>query len=87
MLRGINRQVLEITETNNIYYEKALLVIRPEYTSAQRSVLEKEARHLLKKMKPPSAIKKRQKFGYWIVRLGLSAFIGGTISWIIMTFL
>ena len=47
MLRGINRQVLEITETNNMYYEKALLVVRPEYTDAQKNVLEREAKLML----------------------------------------
>ena len=57
MLRGINRQVLEITETNNMYYEKALLVVRPEYTDAQKNVLEREAKLMLRRMYPPSAIK------------------------------
>ena len=87
MVRGINRQVIEVTETNNLYYEKALLVIRTEYTGAQRSVLEKEARHMLKNMKPPSAIKVRSKVFYWGLRLGVSAVIGGVLSYLLMTFL
>lgn len=84
MLRGINRQVLEITETNNMYYEKALLVIRPEYTGAQRHILEKEARIMLKRMYPPSAIKGRQKVWYWFLRLGLASIAGGITSAIII---
>lgn len=84
MLRGVNRQVLEITETNNMYYEKALLVVRPEYAGAQRLVLEREAETMLKRMKPPSAIKARSKFLYWLVRLGGASLFGAGVCWIIM---
>ena len=83
MLRGINRQVLEITETNNMYYEKALLVVRPEYTDAQKNVLEREAK-LIKRMYPPSAIKIKSKIIYWSIRLGVSALIGGLATAIII---
>lgn len=62
MIKGINRQVIEVLDTGNIYYERALLVVRPEFAAAQREVLEKEARHMLGKMRAPSAIKKRRRF-------------------------
>ena len=80
VIKGVNRQVLEITETNNLYYEKALLVVRPEYCNAQQAVLEKEARQMLRRMYPPSAIKCRQRFFYWLKRLGLSALVGGAVA-------
>ena len=60
MIKGINRQVIEVLDTGNIYYERALLVVRPEFATAQREVLEKEARHMLGKMRAPSAIKKKE---------------------------
>lgn len=84
MLRGINRQVLEITETNNMYYEKALLVVRPEYTDAQKNVLEREAKLMLRRMYPPSAIKLKSKVIYWSIRLGVSALMGGLATAIII---
>lgn len=84
MLRGINRQVLEITETNNMYYEKALLVVRPEYNNAQNSVLEREAKLMLRRMYPPSGIKAKSKVVYWTIRLGLSAVMGGLVSALII---
>ena len=76
MIKGINRQVIEVLDTGNIYYERALLVVRPEFATAQREVLEKEARHMLGKMRAPSAIKKKKAFLYWFVRLGLAACAG-----------
>ncbi len=50
MIKGINHQVIEVTDTDNRYYERALLVVRPEYASISREVLEKQARELLQKM-------------------------------------
>ena len=76
MIKGINRQVIEVLDAGNIYYERALLVVRPEFAAAQREVLEKEARHMLGKMRAPSAIKKKKAFLYWFVRLGLAACAG-----------
>jgi hypothetical protein len=80
MLRGVNRQVLEITETNNLYYEKALLVVRPEYTSAQKSVLEKEAKAMLRRMKPPSGIRLKTKLLHHAVTVIASAVTGAGIA-------
>ena len=83
MVKGVNRQVIEISETNNMYYEKALLVIRPEYCNAQQEVLEREAKNMLRRMYPPSAIRSCHRFFYWLKRLGLSALAGAGISLLI----
>lgn len=57
MIKGINHQMIEITDTDNRYYERAFLVLRPEYASISREVLEKEARKLLKNMDTVSSAK------------------------------
>ncbi len=76
MIKGVNRQIIEITETGSVYYERALLVVRPEYASAQRAVLEREAKRLLKSMKAPSCIKKRRAIVARALRTGAAAAIG-----------
>lgn len=45
MIKGINRAIIEVTDTGNIYYERALLVLRPEYTDVQRGLLEKKLKN------------------------------------------
>ena len=57
MIKGISHQIIEVTDTNNKYYERALLVLRPEYASISREVLEKEAVKLLKNMDTVSTAK------------------------------
>lgn len=63
MIKGINHTMIELSETGNEYYERALLIVRPEYASVQRAVLEDEARRLLSELDAPSSIKvKRNKW-------------------------
>lgn len=83
MIKGINRQIIEITDTGNMYYERALLVLRPEYSGAQRALLEREAKRVLSKMAAPSTIKKKHMVCYWAVRLGSSALLGGFVMWLV----
>ena len=61
MIRGINRSIIEIGDTENEYYERAILVVRPEYASAERAVLEDEARKLLRRMDAPSVFRSRRR--------------------------
>lgn len=83
MIKGVNRCIIEITETGNTYYERALLFLKPEYASVQREVLEREAKRLLRKSDAPSIVKKGRSFMYWFLRLGGAATVGAVISAII----
>lgn len=80
MIKGINRQIIEITETGNHYYERALLVIKPEYIDADRALLEKEAKKILKELDAPAAIKKKNRVLYWALRLGAAAAFGAAFA-------
>ncbi len=39
MIKGINRQVLEIHDTGTQYFEKALLFVKPEYSGMSEKSL------------------------------------------------
>lgn len=67
MVRGVSRQIIEVPDTGNIYYEKAYLVVKPEFSDAQRTLLEKEAKRVLREMDAPSSIKRKNK--KWITAL------------------
>ena len=80
MIKGINRHVIEVTETESAYYERALLVVKPEYASMEQELLEKEARRVLKELGAPSCLKKPKRFLYWAVRLTPAAAVGAAIA-------
>ena len=50
LLRGVNRQIIEINETDDIYFEKAVLYVRPEYADGQTAELQESAHVFLKKL-------------------------------------
>lgn len=87
MIKGINRQVIEISDPHSIYYEKAWLVVRPEYVRIQQSVLDKEAKKLISDISHPSCMGVKRNFGFWALRLGISAVTGAGISTLIHCFL
>ena len=87
MIKGINRSIIEVTDTGNIYYERALLVLKPEYANVQRNLLEKEAKKMLTVMTAPSKIKKTYAFMYWFVRMGLSAVAGAFLTYLFIGFM
>ncbi len=79
MVRGISRQIIEVPDTGNIYYEKAYLVVKPEFSHAQRAVLEKEARRVLRTMDAPSALKQKNKKWPLFLRLFAAALMGAGV--------
>lgn len=36
MIKGVNRQVIEITQTKCEYFEKVLFFVKPEYAATSR---------------------------------------------------
>lgn len=47
MLRGINRSIIEINETENRYFERVLIFVRPEFGNFPENHLKKEAAKLI----------------------------------------
>ena len=62
MMKGVNKQVLEVTNTENPYFEKIIFFVKPEYKSADRKMLQTQAEALATiTQKPPKMrVSKRQ---------------------------
>ena len=84
MIKGVNRQVIEVTDLGSIYYEKAWLVVRPPYTKVSQTILDKEAKGVLGDIAPPSAMKVKRNVLFWALRLGVSALIGAAATYALM---
>ncbi len=83
MIKGISHQIIEVTDTENKYYERALLVLRPEFASISREVLEKEAKKMLHKMDTLSTAKPKSVMLSRIMHSLLFGAIGSLITIII----
>lgn len=54
MIKGVNKQILEVTNTENPYFEKIIFFVKPEYKNEDRKKLQKEAEALATiAQKPP----------------------------------
>lgn len=85
MIKGINRQIIEINETGNTYYEKAWLVVRPEFDSAQKELLEREAAQLIKAIQAPSSFQRKSiRVRQWL-KLLISAAAGAVLAYLLLS--
>ncbi len=49
MIKGVQRQIIEVNDTGNPYFERALLIVRPGYTEETHGErVREEARRLLR---------------------------------------
>ena len=72
MIKGINKQVLEVLEPNNSYFEKALFFVKPEYSGYSENKLKDLAYHELKSvLNPPS---QKTKYNFKKIKLIVSLF-------------
>ena len=60
MIKGINRQIIEIGETGNIYFERAFLFVRPGVEQVDDHRLKTEARKMIGSFSKPPKIKNFQ---------------------------
>ncbi len=47
LIKGVNKQVLEITETQNSFFEKAIFFVKPEYMGLSEGKLHERAKNEL----------------------------------------
>lgn len=83
MIKGTNHQVIEVSETDNIYYERAFLVLRPEFADIEREILEKEARRMLMDMDTISTAKPRIMLKKRLLSAFICSAVGSLITVII----
>lgn len=83
MIKGINHQIIEVNETENIYYERAWLVVKPQYADIDKDVLSSEARKLTKKVGVPSSVCRNRHTFSKILMASLGTLFGVLITLLI----
>ena len=57
LIKGVNKQVLEITETQNGFFEKAIFFVKPEYIGMSEGKLRESAKKELENAGNPPLTK------------------------------
>ena len=83
MLKGINRQVLEVAHPECAYFERVLFIVRPEYSSVSESRLKGKADELIRNSSTPPRKKSsagvRKKIPQ-AIRIAAAAAAGAAVS-------
>lgn len=86
MIKGVNKQVLEINETQTGFFEKAIFFVKPEYIGMSEGKLRESAgRELERTGKPPVRRYKDKKTRLKSVMSVACPFIAGLILGITVT--
>lgn len=63
MIKGVNKQVLEINETQNSFFEKAIFFVKPEYSGLSEGRLRETAEKQLSCVgAPPEERENKKRF-------------------------
>lgn len=86
MIKGVNRQIIEVTETGNEYFERALLVVRPGFADVSSGRLHEEAQRLVSHADGYSGLKlnRRQRIQRMILQGGGCGAAGVLIGALLM---
>ena len=76
MIKGVNRQMIEVTQTDSPFYERALFVVKPEYAGESYEALHREAIQVMERLGAPSAFRRRNKALFWGPAAGSRRFGG-----------
>ena len=80
MIKGISRQIIEIADVQNKYFEKAWLVIKPEYANVGAVTIDKQADYYLSGLTPPLSLQKNHMRIKYITFCALSALFSSVIT-------
>ncbi len=82
MLKGISRQIIEVIQTENPYFERAFLVVRPVCQEMPAEKLDKAACRFLEETAPHSGLKRarQQKCFFGLLFLLLGGALGAALT-------
>lgn len=88
MIKGINKQILEVTNTESPYFEKIIFFVRPEAQQMNEQALQKEAEKFSKDMrKPPKTKRSAKQIAATIVYMLLGLGAGAALTFILNNFI
>lgn len=81
MIKGVNRQVVEITQTDCEYFERILFLVKPEYAAVSEGKLRERASQMSAAGKPPATRMDRR----WreVLLTASAACVGAAAAWFV----
>lgn len=74
MVKGVNKNIIEVNNPDSLYFEKAVLYVRPNVTVFPEAVKRRETERLLRKLLPDTDTFKRKRLKKSIIAILLMSF-------------
>jgi len=87
MLKGVNRQVLEVNRPESRYFERILFVVKPEFTALPAAKLLKEAEHQVDihcGAPPRMRAAARRKRAFLLAGAALAVVLAAILLWVLL---
>ena len=87
MIKGINRQMIEVTHTGSPYFERAFLVVRAGSSQPSEEMLRQMAHKVVQQADSYAGLR-RQRWRLWVQRIiwGAVCAVGGAgLLWFVQT--
>ena len=84
MVKGVNKQVIEVVDTGSRYFERAILIVNPKNIADQTRIYDEAARIFSKKEDPPAL--KKAVFPMICKMAGFTA-LGAVVAGVLVKFL
>lgn len=80
MIKGVNRQVVEVTQTQCEYFEKVLFFIKPEYSAVSEGKLRERATVIADSAGVPPATRLKKSKINSMIKMGVSCLFGALVT-------
>ncbi len=88
MIKGVNKQIIEVTNTQSPYFEKIVFFVSPTGKNQPCDILHKEAEKISAKInKPPKQRFTKTQIAYTALNVALGFGAGGVIMFLLNQFI
>lgn len=87
MIKGVNKKVIEINNPRSLYFEKAVMYLKPNLSSVSLKLLRAEAQEMIQSMSPEPPKYAILKKIAAIIAVFITGFSGTIAAFILMKFI
>ena len=87
MIKGVNRQIIEVSDTGSVYFERALLIVRANCADADPAMLHDEAGRLVRSVGTYTGLRHNRRRFRRTLAVGLGGGALGTALGVWLTML
>ena len=83
MIKGVNRQVVEVSDTGSEYFERILFIVKPEYATVSEGKVRERVEQIAQSAGAPPPTKSKRRPLLSAAKLTAAASVGAAVATLI----